>query len=75
MADIISVGYTWNDQHCPGIIHLERSKNFPKNQHFLPPDTHTYMPVSEGKKHKIFGKFCERTKRMMPQMERSYKNN
>ena len=33
-----------------GIIYLLRSQNFPKNQHFLPPDTHTFMCVSGGKK-------------------------
>ena len=33
-----------------GIIHLVRKQNFPKNQHFLLPDTHTYMCVSGGKK-------------------------
>ena len=42
------------------------SQNFPKNQHFLPPDTHTYMCVSEGKKCYFFGKFAERTKWMIP---------
>ena len=30
--------------------------NFPKNKHFLPPDTHTYMSVSEGKKMFVFRK-------------------
>ena len=33
-----------------GIIHLVRIQNFPKNQHFLLPDTHTYVCVSGGKK-------------------------
>ena len=31
--------------------------NFPKNEHFLPPDTHTYICVSGGKKCSFFGKF------------------
>ena len=31
--------------------------NFPKNEHFLPPDTHTYVCVSGGKKCSFFGKF------------------
>ena len=33
-----------------GIIHLVSSQNFPKNWHFLLPDTHTYVSVSQGKK-------------------------
>ena len=31
--------------------------NFPKNERFLPPDTHTYVCVSGGKKRSFFGKF------------------
>ena len=31
--------------------------NFQKNEHFLPPDTYTYMCVSGGKKCSFFGKF------------------
>ena len=30
--------------------------NFPKNEHFLVPDPHTYVCVSEGKKCSFFGK-------------------
>ena len=30
---------------------------FPKNKHFLPPDTHTYVCVSGGKKCLFFGNF------------------
>ena len=30
--------------------------NFPKNEHFLPPDTHFYVCISEGKKCSFFGK-------------------
>ena len=33
-----------------GITHLVCMQNFPKDQNFLPPDTHTYLCVSEGKK-------------------------
>ena len=33
------------------------SPNFLKNQHFLPPDTHTYVCVLGGKKCSVFGKF------------------
>ena len=45
-----------------GIIHLVPSPNFPKNLHFLPLDTRTYVRVSGGKKYKFFGKLCVRTK-------------
>ena len=31
-----------------GIIHLVHTQDFPKNQYFLPPDTHTYRCVSGG---------------------------
>ena len=31
--------------------------NFPKNEYSLPPDTHTYVCVSGGKKYSFFGKF------------------
>ena len=32
------------------IIHLVRTQIFPKTQHFLRPDTHVYVCVSEGNK-------------------------
>ena len=35
----------------------QSTQNFPKNEHFLPPDMHTYVCVSGGKKGSIFGKF------------------
>ena len=35
----------------------QSTPNFPKNEHILPPDTHTYVCVSRGKKCSIFGKF------------------
>ena len=31
--------------------------NVPKNKHFLPHDTHTYVCVSGGKRYSFFGKF------------------
>ena len=31
--------------------------NFPKNEHFFPPDTQTYVSVSWGKKRSFFQKF------------------
>ena len=31
--------------------------NFPKNEHFLPPDTHRYVCVAGGRKCLFFGKF------------------
>ena len=43
-------------QHLPqnngkhGIIHLPDLEKFPKNQHFLPPDTQTCVCVPGGKK-------------------------
>ena len=33
-----------------GTIHLLRSQNCLKNQRILPPDTHTYLCASGGKK-------------------------
>ena len=33
------------------------SPNFPKNEDFLPPDTHTYVCVSASKKYSFCGKF------------------
>ena len=41
------------------IIHLVRSQNFPKNQHFLFPDARTYIRVPGAQ---FFGKFYERSK-------------
>ena len=35
----------------------QNTPNFPKNEHFLPPETHTYVCVSGGKKPSFFGKF------------------
>ena len=32
------------------VIYLVRTQNFPQNEHFLPPDTHTYICISGGKK-------------------------
>ena len=36
----------------------QSTPNFPKNEHFLSPDTQTYVFVSGGKKCSFFGKFC-----------------
>lgn len=33
-----------------GIIYLVRAQSFPKNQHYLRPDTHTYALAPEDKK-------------------------
>ena len=41
---------TMTKQIGKGIIHLVRLQNFPKNEDFLPPDTHKYVYVSRGKK-------------------------
>ena len=35
----------------------QTTPNFPKNEHFLPLDTHTYVCVSGGKKCSFFRKF------------------
>ena len=40
-----------------GVSRKQSTPNFPKNEHFLPPDTHTYVCVSGGKKCSFFGKF------------------
>ena len=37
-----------------GTIHFERTQNSPKKKKFLPPDTQTYVCVSQNKKH-FFG--------------------
>ena len=34
----------------------QSTPNFPKNEHFLPPDKHAYVDVSKGKKCSFFGK-------------------
>ena len=49
-----------------GIIHFVTTQHFPKNQHFLPPHTHTCLCVSGGKKRWFFGRFCKHTKQMSP---------
>ena len=44
-----------------GVSRKQSLPNFPKNKHFLPPDTHTYVCVTGGKKCSFFGKsgvFC-----------------
>ena len=40
-----------------GVTWKRSLPNFPKNEHFLSPDTHTCVCVSEGKKCSFFGKF------------------
>ena len=40
-----------------GVSRKQSTPNFPKNKHFLPPDTHTYVCISRGKKCLFFGKF------------------
>ena len=39
------------------VIRTQSTPNFPKKEHFLPPDTHRYVCVSGGKKCSFFGKF------------------
>ena len=38
------------------VLRKQGSPNFSKNEHFLPPDTHTYVCVSGGKKCSFLGK-------------------
>ena len=40
-----------------GVSRKQSTPNFPKNEHFLPPDTHTFVCVSGGKKCSFFGEF------------------
>ena len=40
-----------------GVSRKPSKSNFPKNKHFLPSDTRTYVCVSGGKKCSFFGKF------------------
>ena len=41
-----------------GVSRKQSTPRFPKNEHFLPPDTHTYVYTSGGgKKSWFFGKF------------------
>ena len=40
-----------------GVSRKQSMPNFLKNEHFLSPDTHTYVCVSGGKKCSFFGKF------------------
>ena len=37
-----------------GIIHLVRKQNFPKNGHFLPPDTYRYRYINRSCKTKSY---------------------
>ena len=53
-----------------GFIHLVCTQRFPKNQHFLSPDAHTYVSESGGKKCQFFGKLCLLTKCMIPSPSR-----
>ena len=39
-----------------GVSRKQSTTNFPKNEHFLLPDNHTYVCVSEYKKSMFFGK-------------------
>ena len=45
---------------------LVRTQNFLKNCSISPPDAHTYVCVSGGKKYCFFRKFCVVTKWMIP---------
>ena len=51
------------------IIHLVRAQNFLKQLTFLTPCTNRYMCVSRCKECYFFGKFCVRTKWMIPYLQ------
>ena len=40
-----------------GVSRKQSTPSFPKNKYFLPPDMHTYVCLSRGKKYSFFGKF------------------
>ena len=40
-----------------GVSKKQSTPNFPKNEHFLPPNAHAYVCVSGGKKCSFYGKF------------------
>ena len=40
-----------------GVSRQQNTPSFPKNEHFLPPDTHTHVCISDSKKYLLFGKF------------------
>ena len=42
-----------------GCFKKQSTPNVSKSEHFLPPDTHTYVCVSTGKKCLFYGKFGE----------------
>ena len=46
----VKVGWTKTLSSLLRIIHLVSTQNFPKNYHFLPCNTHTYVRASGGKK-------------------------
>ena len=46
-----------NGESQNGFSRKKSTSNFLKNEYFLPPDTHTYVRVSGGKKYFLFGKF------------------
>ena len=39
--EYLSENENLSHKHCEEMIHLERTQSFPKNLHFLPPETHT----------------------------------
>ena len=58
---VISMNYSWVKGKRVNLkTELRRKQstpNFSKNEHFLPPDAHTYVCVLGGKKCSVFGKF------------------
>ena len=56
--EIIKVAQDFRANLKTGVSRKQSTSNFPKNEHFLPPDTHTYMCVSGDKKCSFFGKLA-----------------
>ena len=49
-----------------GIISLVGTRNFPKKQYFLPPDTHARVYLYQGYEMLVYEKLYVRTKLMIP---------
>ena len=55
--EFISSVITQKGKSQNGGFKKESTPNFPKSEHLLPPDTHTYVFLSGDKKCSLFGKF------------------
>ena len=52
-----SVGIKAKGRISKRVLHKKNKTNFQKNKYLLPPDTHTHVCVSGGKKYSFFEKF------------------